>query len=570
MPLPKDFNKALKIKAQKIIEANLDPPFSRFEGRLKQLHVDALADVFDVFFPRFRTEVSLSSFISRGRGRALAGDVALAGDSAAFVGRGRERRFSGDETLPRKHYYCVEDAPTNDPANNTLLCELFAYADPRSPLVPELLDTTVDVEQGQRLCQAMGWDSLQPSVLHIVRPRDEPWLLPPTLGIPSQGCVLRYPLTISDAAIERTIDLRKPDTLQWFLNVFVSFEVLCQGDFVDSTGHVNVTLKGEPPGTIEEFLPTILAQSPGGGSTFIQGIGACVRSIGAEALIYPSARADSRSVTQSGTVKESFGYVLVDYRGAPECNFDPRRYFGGLPHWADRIARRVTVTRAKDGDSDRLDIMGVRKLQECRYAVFHDWALNSFNVVRSELKSGEKRMGDQVKLALRRPSDIVGTDCQRFLGSDEEFRMEQGPVQGFLVEWIVGPYNTVAGFISSMILAAQSKFWEDRWNWDGKSWFLYRLCRCRPWAILKCPICLTEYFWKIASGSLIRSCIGCHFTQPNVDEILKSYEEWAQTRQESDRKSDDVFYATDAEVYDAVCFGLVDAITGEKPRGGTP
>jgi hypothetical protein len=518
--------------------------------------------------------IAMSSFITRGRGRAIQGDVALAGDSAAFVGRGRERRFSGDQTLPRKRYYCVEDAITNDPANNTLLCELFSYADPRMPLVPELLDTTVDVEHGEMLCQAMAWDSRQPAVLHIVRPRNQPWLIPPVLGIPAQGCVLRYPLTISDAAIERTIDLRKPDTLQWFLNVFVSFEVLCEGSFIDSTGEVIVCLKIDPPETIEKFLPMILAQNLGGGSTFIQGVGACLRSIGAEALIYPSARADSRSVTQSGMITESFGYALVDYRGAPECDFDPRRYFGALPNWSERVAKRITVKRAKDGDSERIDVIGVRRLQECRYAVFHDWSLNSFNFVRGQLKSGEKKMGDQVQLALRRPSDIVGADSERFLGSDEDFRMEQGPVQGFLVEWIMGPYNTLAGFISGVVPTAQSEFWEDRWSWDGASWFLHRLCRVRPWVTIKCPICLSEYFWKIPLGSPIRSCIGCHLTQADVneDDTLMGYVRWAQqfTKQESDQPSDYVAcHATDAEVYDAVCAGLLDAITGKKSPGDT-
>ncbi len=83
-------------------------PFSPFLGRLRQLHVSDLSDVFDLFFPRFRTEHALSSFITRGRGRAIFGDVTLAGDSSSFTSRGRERRFAGDETLQRKRYYCLE------------------------------------------------------------------------------------------------------------------------------------------------------------------------------------------------------------------------------------------------------------------------------------------------------------------------------------------------------------------------------------------------------------------------------------------------------------------------------
>ena len=152
--------------------------------------------------------------------------------------------------------------------------------------------------------------------------------------------------------------------------------------------------------------------------------------------------------------------------------------------------------------------------------------------------------------------------------------MEQGHVQGFLVEWIMGPYNTLAGFISSVVPAAQSKFWEDRWSWDGASWFLHRLCRLRPWVIIKCPICLSEYFWKIPLGSPIGSCIGCRFSQANVneDDTLRGYMRWAQqfTNQESDQRSDDVAsHALDAEVYEAVCAGLPDAVMGKKSPGNT-
>src|SRR5208337_3727845 len=94
--MPEVNSPEIRAKAESDVKANFEPPFSRFKGRLKQLHVAELDDVFDHFFPRFRDEVTLSSFVTRGRGRAFFGGLVGAGDSAVFVGRGRERRFSGD------------------------------------------------------------------------------------------------------------------------------------------------------------------------------------------------------------------------------------------------------------------------------------------------------------------------------------------------------------------------------------------------------------------------------------------------------------------------------------------
>jgi len=553
----------LKTKFLKNLDANLEVPFSRFAGRVKQLHVETLTNVFDLFFPRFRTEHSLSSFVTRGGGRGFFGDVTVAGDSTVFTGRGRERRFSGDATLQRKRYYCLEDAPTNDPANNTLLCELFAYADPRVPIPPQLLDTTVDVAETQRLCQMLDWNIEEPALLHIIPPRDDAWLLSPALGIGPYGGVVRYPLTIVEEVIEHTVDLRRPDTLAWLMNVFVALEVVAHGHFKDETGRQHVFFKGARPETIEQFLPTLLAQTLGGGSTFIQGIGACLRSIGAEALIFPSARADSHSVTRNGTVEESFGYVLVDYRGAPPCEFDPLRYFGALANWTERLARRFTVTSATHDGVEQLDVTGVKRLQQARFAVFHDWTLNTFAHARGDLHAGAKTLGDQVQLAIRRPSEIVGSGSNEVLGSDEEFKMDEGgPITGYLTEWKLGAYSTVAGFLTSVLPAAQSEFWEDRWRWDGASWFLHRLCRLRPWAILKCPVCLGEYFWNIPLGRPIQACLDCKFTQANTDEIesLNRYTEWAEgvVKSQTDVRSD-------SEIYSAVCERHSDAITGRKP-----
>jgi hypothetical protein len=269
-------------------------------------------------------------------------------------------------------------------------------------------------------------------------------------------------------------------------------------------------------------------------------------------------------------VEESFGYVLVDYRDASPCAFDPSRYFGALPNWSERLAKRVTVTCTKHDDLERIEVAGARRLQQYRYAVFHDWTTNSLARARGDLQARTKALGDHVQLAIRRPSEIVGPDSEKVLGSDSEVLMEEGgPATGFLVEWRIGPYATVAGFLSSVLPAAQSEFWEERWSWDGASWFLGRLCRLRPWAILKCPVCLSEYFWNIPVANPSTTCFGCGFTQAKTDdgEALSSYIEWARqlSERQADHPNDVESGPRDIDIYSAVCERHMDATTGVKP-----
>lgn len=430
-----------------------------------------------------------------------------------------------------------------------------------------LLDTTVDHVPADRLCRAMGWNPGEPAILHIVRPREDPWLLSPVLGIAPDGCLLRYPLNIVDAVIEKAIDLRRPETLQWLLDVFISMEVIAEGKFVDQNGKQHVFLKGDPPTDVADRLRTILSQTLGGGTTFIQGIGACLRRLGAEALIYPSARADSRSVVRDGAIEESYGYVLVDYRGAPSLEFDPRRYFGALPSWSGRLAKSITVTSASSARESRLDVTGAQRLQQFRYAVFHDWTVNSLAHARLDLRQGNRTLSDRVQLAIRRPTDIVGSESNQVLGPDSEFLTEEGgPVTGFLVEWVLGPSNTLACFICSVLPVAHSESWEDHWSWDGASWFLHRRCRLRPWTVLKCPLCFAELFWDVTAGTPLASCPGCSFGCPHSGS-LEQHTEWAKQfdllhpggEAVPDREQQDM------RIYTAACELHVDAVTGIKP-----
>jgi hypothetical protein len=528
-------------------------PFTNFSGRLKQLDTSALSDLFDLFFPEFRTLHEASSYWAKGGIRLM-----VSARSTNFISRGRERRFAGDETLKRQRYYCIEDSKTNRSDNNTLLGELFAYADPRLLVLPELLDSTVDVEHFTDFRYLSA-----PCILHILRNQDNPWFFSPVFGIPPDGTIFQYPLKIVDQNIDRVIDLRITSTLHWFYNTFSNLE---QTTNLSLESFSVVPFAKRPPKDVQEFLPALLSQSLGGGTTFIQGIGAWLRANGANALIYPSARSDSCAIVRNGTVIDSFGYILVDYRDAPFRDFDPHHFFGALPSWRDPNMSSLEIDIATFNDESRVAITGLRRLQQFRFTIFHDWTKNMLNRAIVELHKGEKHLGDRFVLALRKPSTILGPDAEKVLGPDQQVLIDEGggslATSGFLFQW---RESTVASFLGTVLPAAPSASWEARWHWDEASWFLHRKCLRRPWVVLKCPVCWLELFWKVLDGGPITRCLRCNFSngsEDRPDAIHSRYAEWTQKLL---RQAGTLNDQESNEIYAAVCERLPDAVTGIQP-----
>lgn len=559
-------------------------PFSVFDGVIKQLHVDDEAGVFfDYFFPRFRTEFAHSSYYNRGDGRVIAHGVILGGSKAIFTGRGRERRFAGDASLPRQRYYCLEDSASNEHLNNTLLNELFAYADPRSLFQPELLDTTVDTELSQKFGELVGVDySQQPAILQILRSnKADPFLMPSVFALQEEEVrILCYPMKIEKNVIDRVIDLRLPETLQWFFDVFVSIETIQEGKFIDGKGRNIITGKFNTPNDITEFLPTLFTSTLGGGSTFIQGIGAYLRSIGVQALIYPSARTNSRSLTLDGKVQESFGYILVNYRDAPVCEFQANKFFGVLPNWIDKAIKNIQVKQKCTGSLVDLEVTKVRTIERMRFKIFHTWSMESFFSTRQALFKGEVVLSDRVNLVLQKPSSIYGVEPDHILdviGDENDFMlMESGAATGFLFDWVAGNYNIIGQFICSVIPVIHSDFWDEEWFWDERSWFITRLSLVRPWATLRCPICFNEYFWNIHSGPPLDSCVYCDFSHEGFDgedvqlfytnkKVVKAGKKQWDTKDHG--VGDETLESRDSMVYSAILGKCINVVNAESCTG---
>jgi hypothetical protein len=462
-------------------------PFSTFKGRLKQLDISKTDKLFGFFFPRFSSLEERRWLEAGGESE----EMSMVSESAAeMIGRGRERRFAGDETLGRGRYHALVDSPLNPPQNNTLLREILAYASPTALVRPELIDTTVDLDMVEQLARDCPPMVHQPAVLLLVRPHGY-GALPKSLDVESGATtIIPYPLKVTAIELDNVIDLRRPSTLDWLVETFVPLE-----EQAATPGSLTIR-KRNPPRSGFELIPTLLAQMLGGGSTFIQGIGAWLRTHGAKALIYPSARSDCFVSWNGNEITESCGFIFLDYRNAPSCQWE--RYFGQLPSWVDKEARHIEVSVKADGDAGIWGTEKVLVLQQNRFAIYRGRVSTIFQRALKDLASGASKLSDQLNVegagAIANVS-WIGASIGDFLAgafpSDPE-------VRGLV------PY----------------------WRYDGKSWFIHRTGTWDAELCVRCPICSHEALWPVLRGFTANACRACGFSNgiPETREAIR--ERW--------------------------------------------
>ena len=121
------------------------------------------------------------------------------------------------------------------------------------------------------------------------------------------------PIQVVEITFDRLIDLRMPATRQWFVTEFTRLKNI------------------DPPfpvfpfaGPLDDFkdlLPTLLSQGLGGGNGPTQVAGYWLRRLGAEALIFPSARVDVSVSILNGELQDWYGWNLggTDHRRCASC-----------------------------------------------------------------------------------------------------------------------------------------------------------------------------------------------------------------------------------------------------------
>lgn len=320
-----------------------DAPFETKEFWVKQISQERLTDLgraaLGTAFPAF------GDVPSEEKRRTEYAELMSAKLNVRFAAGPRvNRRWAGDQNLPRGRYYALCDEYGND--EGTLEGELRAYYTPSRAGVVQMYDCTL------------------PEILNTVRqdfeiPATDPNMLlfgfPPINGnanpfvktfsdlvrqkgivtlFASKKLLIGLPLTVKKVRRERVLDLRQPRSAKWFART-LSTLAWRAGD------PSSRCFPQRPP--LERFtdlLPELLAQQLGGGGACIAA-GVLLRHLGADGLIFPSARNDAHVLIEDGTVVDHRGWNFVDYAEAPAPDFVA--YFEEGKQWPTQVGFRPSV-----------------------------------------------------------------------------------------------------------------------------------------------------------------------------------------------------------------------------------
>ena len=135
------------------------------------------------------------------------------------------------------------------------------------------------------------------------------------------------PVRITRERFNRLIDLRDPRVASWF-----TYELTRLRWITGDGSEARAFAAKEPLDEFADLLPSLMVQYHGGGNGATRIAGQWLRLLGADGLVFPSARSDSWVEVDHEAVRESHGWNLVDYRGADRRPHSNIRYDPGLDH----------------------------------------------------------------------------------------------------------------------------------------------------------------------------------------------------------------------------------------------
>jgi hypothetical protein len=292
----------------------------------------------------------------------------------------RHRRFAGgDGYLPRACYSSVCDDITG--ADMGTMCrELMEYVHPALPGWVFAVDAH-DAAARPFLPPNFDPDALPYILTVLVAPENDAHrplfeeayrdFLLATGGYDSPVRVSAVMPNIREVEIGNVLDLRQPDAQQWLFETFR----LGDGTFLSKPN-------GTDARTFRDMLPTLLHPELGGCPT-THAIGTWLRTAGSvDALIYPSARGSVGVTLNNGSVTDSFGWNIVDYRSAKladlpagEAVIDQTNWSGDDEWWGfAKRGVRIAEPRTFLGESPEgsWEVVGAQN----HYNNLHAWARN--------------------------------------------------------------------------------------------------------------------------------------------------------------------------------------------------
>lgn len=314
-----------------ICDVTRQPPLTPFSGPLKQINLGALRLLertalnfaFPLFLGRHPSVASPQNLFEEELRRSR-----IPGDR--HVSPYCRRRYSGDssEDFPRCRYYslCRDDKGTD---NRTLVSELSAYALPRMTgyCAARTGRTANEIELVFRGLP----DEPNPLYLGLSNPdafehvfSGMPNMNPlreasGIAGVASQvgdatEVVLPVTCLVQSYEIPRCLDLRQPEARRWVVEFFADPPQGKYGDALRLLAKAHlIDLR-----RVRDWVgvaPVLNARTMGG-NPLTDMLGTYLRQAGCQALIYPSARNDYGALYMNGTLKDFFGWNLVDYRNA--------------------------------------------------------------------------------------------------------------------------------------------------------------------------------------------------------------------------------------------------------------
>ncbi len=310
-------------------------PKQTFKGFLKQhAHSELSPDermLFEWLFPGFAGESEEDIRRLAESFEKLIGEYS-GGLLNVIPGESRQRRFSGPN-LSRRRYFSVCQSKHGDD-NQTLAHELRAYRNPVKTGLVEVIDLALG-------CEFSVTDDTvhfepEPSIAVIIHEIDR---LPPVLKkMPFQVLpnyrgkplhLYRFSYHLLEKEIEGVVDLRYPETREWFYNTFRKIyedrPPIPKNSPMYTTAFSPFHLENQyppTPKTFWEMLPTLVNPDRGGGNpgttgSTVQYIGHWLRNHGVNGFIYPSARANFEIIFKSGELESYSGWNLVYYASDP-------------------------------------------------------------------------------------------------------------------------------------------------------------------------------------------------------------------------------------------------------------
>jgi hypothetical protein len=278
------------------------------------------------------------------------------------------RRFAGCWSLPRSRYFSLCTNEMGDD-QNTLVKELNSHLDPlRAGLllfadmaVPEGLEAfrkqvDASAEQGSYIVVVvLGRPGAISPVIDLL---DQQGLIPHESNTQrTEYCLIgaRIPYSVRSREIANTLDLRLPKCQEYIVEEF----------FKKDSEQLS---KSERSGISRfvESLPILMHPALGGGpmaednGAILQALASFVRSQGANALVYPSARSDVLTEVKFGTLVRWRGWCLLDYTGADDPLMS--EVIDVSPGWPTTFPKGTQVRVATNDEfSGSFEVKGIAK-----------------------------------------------------------------------------------------------------------------------------------------------------------------------------------------------------------------